>query len=157
MKLYADSSYLLQLLAPDFASAAAIALHRKLGRPACLFTPLHELEVPNALRLRRFAVTRLASAARRQELKAAADALRRLELHLDTGRFRRTPLDWHETNARAQQLSERHTEKLGSRSLDILHVAAALELHADSFLTCDRAQAALARAAGLKVHPVAVS
>jgi hypothetical protein len=49
----------------------------------------------------------------------------------------------------ARQLSRRHTAKSGTRTLDILHVAAALVLHAESFYTFDRAQAQLARAAGL--------
>ena len=73
MKIYADSSYLLQFLTPDFASSEAISLHRKLDRPAYAFVPLHELEVPNALRLRLFAAAGLASAARRLERKAVAD------------------------------------------------------------------------------------
>jgi hypothetical protein len=39
------------------------------------------------------------------------------------------------------------------RSLDILHVAIALELGATLFLTFDHAQKRLAQAAGLKVRP----
>jgi predicted nucleic acid-binding protein len=153
MRLYADSSYLLQLLAPDFASAAAIALHRSLQRPACLYTAAHELEVPNALRLRRFMASKLAAAARRQENLVTKQALQRLAGHLAAG-FRRTPFAWEAVLTRGQTLSERHTEKLGSRALDLLHVAAALELHADLFVTCDRAQAALAKATGLKTKLV---
>jgi len=42
-----------------------------------------------------------------------------------------------------------HTATLGTRTSDTLHVAAALVLHADSFYTFGRAQARLARAAGL--------
>jgi predicted nucleic acid-binding protein len=49
----------------------------------------------------------------------------------------------------ARQLSRRHTATLGTRTLDTLHVAAAIVLHADSFYTFDRAQARLARASGL--------
>jgi predicted nucleic acid-binding protein len=51
----------------------------------------------------------------------------------------------------AERLSAAHSEKLGTRSLDILHVASALVLGSVSFLTFDRRQAALARVAGLKV------
>ena len=131
-------------------------MHRKLGRPAYLFTGLHELEVPNALRLRLFAAGKLASSARRVERKAVSDGLRRLKLNLEAGRFYHYAIDYPQTACRARMLSESFTERLGSRSLDILHVAAALELHADVFLTCDRNQAALAKAAGLKVHLVTV-
>ena len=87
MKHYADSSYLLQFLTPDFASAEAISMHRKLGRPAYPFTALHELEVPNALRLRLFTAGKLASAARKTERKFVADGMRRLKQNLEAGRF----------------------------------------------------------------------
>jgi predicted nucleic acid-binding protein len=50
---------------------------------------------------------------------------------------------------RAQALAGKHTARLGVRSLDILHVAVALEIQAESFLTFDRRQARLARAEGL--------
>jgi hypothetical protein len=52
----------------------------------------------------------------------------------------------------AQRLSARWSAKLGTRSLDILQVAAALVLEADSFLTFDDRQKKLAKAAGLVVH-----
>ena len=48
-------------------------------------------------------------------------------------------------------LSEKHTERIGCRGFDLLHVALALELECDTFLTADRIQGALARAAGLDV------
>ena len=38
MQHYADSSFLLQLLSPDFATAASIAVHRRLGRPVYAFS-----------------------------------------------------------------------------------------------------------------------
>ncbi len=53
--------------------------------------------------------------------------------------------------AEAERLSALYSEKLGTRSLDILHVASALVLGSTSFVTFDRRQAALARASGLKV------
>jgi predicted nucleic acid-binding protein len=53
--------------------------------------------------------------------------------------------------AEGERLSALHSEKLGTRSLDILHVASAVVLGSTSFVTFDRRQAALARASGLKV------
>ncbi len=47
---------------------------------------------------------------------------------------------------------ERWTAKLGVRTLDILHVATALELGAEHFETFDRRQKTLAEAIGLKVQ-----
>ena len=49
----------------------------------------------------------------------------------------------------ARNLSRTHSAKLGTRSLDILQVAIALVLRADTFLTFNRSQAALAQAEGL--------
>ena len=53
----------------------------------------------------------------------------------------------------SENLAANHTEKLGVRSFDLLHVGLALTLQATEFLTCDTRQASLARAAGLKVKP----
>ncbi|MCP5542890.1 MAG: PIN domain-containing protein [Akkermansiaceae bacterium] len=52
----------------------------------------------------------------------------------------------------AERLSATHSEKLGTRSLDILHVAAALVLGSTVFFTFDKRQAKLGKAAGLKVR-----
>jgi hypothetical protein len=51
----------------------------------------------------------------------------------------------------AERLSAVHTEKLGTRSLDILHVSSALVLGLPVFLTFDHRQIALAKATGLNV------
>ncbi len=51
----------------------------------------------------------------------------------------------------AERLSARHSEALGTRTLDILHVAAALVLGATQLLTFDDRQAGLARDVGLHV------
>jgi hypothetical protein len=52
---------------------------------------------------------------------------------------------------KAGALSAKHTEQLGCRGFDLLHVALALELECEAFLTADRIQGALARAEGLDV------
>ena len=54
----------------------------------------------------------------------------------------------------AERLSALHSDTLGTRSLDILHVAAAVVLGSREFLTFDRRQANLARAAGQGVAVV---
>ncbi len=54
---------------------------------------------------------------------------------------------------RATDLSKLYTRTLGSRTLDILHVAIALELDVEVFFTFDKDQAVLARRAGLAVRP----
>ncbi len=52
---------------------------------------------------------------------------------------------------RATQLSTAHTESLGARAIDLLHVASALTLESELFLTTDARQAQLAKSEGLKV------
>lgn len=53
---------------------------------------------------------------------------------------------------RSKRLSEKHTLRLGARTLDVLHVASALVLKADTFYTFDVKQGKLARAEGLLVR-----
>jgi hypothetical protein len=52
----------------------------------------------------------------------------------------------------ARQLASKWSSQLDTRSLDILHVAAAVALRADSFQTFDDRQKRLAKAARLEVN-----
>ena len=61
---------------------------------------------------------------------------------------------WPDVLQVADELGEKHTAALGVRSLDLLHVAAAVTLGAKKFLTCDARQLALARAAGLRAEKI---
>lgn len=61
------------------------------------------------------------------------------------------PLLWRKTLHRATELSWEHTPKLGTRMLDVLHVASALVLRCRSFVTYDDRQAALAETVGLRL------
>ena len=57
---------------------------------------------------------------------------------------------WRAALQRASELSRHHSPKFGSRSLDVLHVACALELKLRRLLTFDERQKKLAVAVGLK-------
>lgn len=152
MKIYADTSFLLRLLVRDTDSDAVVAAHRSLGRPALVFTALHRLEVTNAIRLRSFLATHGALPATRKELvREEASAFRRLHNTLRGGGFIATALPWDDAVAAGLRLSEAHAKRIGLRSLDLLHVAACLEMNCTLLVTCDHRQAALAKAAGLKV------
>ncbi len=50
---------------------------------------------------------------------------------------------------RADELSARHAQTCPAGTWDFVHVAAAQETRAEMFITCDTAQAELARLAGL--------
>jgi predicted nucleic acid-binding protein len=83
----------------------------------------------------------------------AENSLRDFQRDLDVGSFlagRPVPPDAYE---RAQLLSRRYTRQIGVRGMDVIHVAIALEVNAETFLTFDKNQAALAKRAGLTVRP----
>jgi predicted nucleic acid-binding protein len=56
--------------------------------------------------------------------------------------------------ARAKALALTLTPTIGVRAVDLLHVAAALELGASSLFTFDQKQHRTAQAAGLAVNPL---
>jgi hypothetical protein len=82
---------------------------------------------------------------------AYADTLASFEEDCAEGRYAHTDLLWRATLKRATDLSREHTPRIGCRSLDVLHVASALELEFKRFLTFDLRQQKFARAVGLKV------
>jgi predicted nucleic acid-binding protein len=140
LSAYADTSFLVSLYAPDANSVRAASQMNSATLPI-LLTPLGELELLNALELRRF---------RRElnskEVRAARAAFRK---DLRSGIFDLKPLS-PAVYERAKLLSRRRTSRLGARSLDILHVAAAIVLHANPFYSFDLNQSKLARAEGLR-------
>ena len=83
------------------------------------------------------------------------DRAARLWDHLDAdftdGHLQQADILWRAALNRARALSQIHTPRLGTRSLDVLHVACALELKLRHFLTFDGRQRRLAKAVGLKV------
>jgi len=136
---YADTSFLTSLFTTDVNSAAA-AEHVRMAVAAFPLTPFGRLELTNAILLRHF----------RREITVAEaiDVQAHVASDLASGALAAfpTPAAMFE---RAESLAHKYTARLGVRSLDILHVAAALELEAEAFLTFDRRQARLARAEGL--------
>jgi len=58
---------------------------------------------------------------------------------------------WRAALKGAADLSRKHTSTPGCRSLDVLHVASAIELQFKQFTTFDSRQQQLAKAAGLKL------
>ena len=75
----------------------------------------------------------------------------RFKEHEKIGLFYRSQLDWSEILNSAVDLSKKHTAIIGSRSLDILHIASALSVKAENFLTVDGRQIEMATLAGQKI------
>jgi len=142
MTSYADTGFLCSLYAPDAHTGRVVARMKRQALPLPL-TWLHQLECRNALRLRVF---------RGEITPSQRDAsLNALLADLAGGVLAGAAPSLASILTEAERLSALHTETLGARSLDILHVSSALVMGLPVFLTFDHRQIALAKAAGLKV------
>ncbi len=74
-----------------------------------------------------------------------------LKSDLVSGAVSTIPGPWPQVHLAAERLSELYTDANGHRSMDILHVATAIELGVKEFLTFDGNQKKLAEAEGLIV------
>lgn len=144
MRIYFDTALLVKAYVEEETSPLADALLRDATVPVA-FTGLHGLEIRTALRLKLF----------RGELSAAelAGALQTLQSDLEAGLLSNPGLNLEAMFNLAEGLSAKYAAETGARSLDILHVAAAVELDVDAFASFDERQRAMARKAGLKLLP----
>jgi predicted nucleic acid-binding protein len=139
---YADPSALRCLYLHDDRSRAFCAWRRRLRGPLPV-TRHGYAELVNAIALAAFRgdVTR----------EVAEGAIADLDADLASGRLRLVDLAWRRALDTAAGLSRRHTPSIGTRSLDVLHVACALALGMAVFVTYDGRQAKLAMAVGLRL------
>ena len=158
MRAYADSSLILRLVTGESGAQEAAAEYRRLGRPPWFYLPLHALEVENGIRQRAFHERRVIPSGQRARIKHERDAaLARLAAWVMRSGLKELVIDMDVAVDRARKLSARHSERTGARAIDLLHVACALQLESEIFLTSDQRQAVLAKAEGLKVAFVSVS
>jgi len=144
MVAFADTGFIASLYLEESTSKAADAALGTKRVPLPL-TPLAALELRNAFN----------RAVQRQRITAAQrDALwQDVEADIASGFLVLTPVAADELHHKARQLSDRYTPTLGTRSLDLLHVAAALVLQAKVFFSFDDRQRKAAASEGLKVKP----
>ena len=155
MRAYADSSFILRLVTGEADSPQAIAAYRRLDSPRLFYQPLHALEVRNAILQRAFHQRRSIASRRRRHVARERDAaLARLEHLVARRALLDVALDMDAAITRAANLATAHTERLGARAIDLLHVAGALTLESELFFTTDSRQAQIAKAEGLKVVSV---
>lgn len=144
MKAYADTGFVVSLYKAETTSAAAAAIMGRLQAPVWL-SQLGELELHNAFQLAVF----------RGEIDTAS-AIRKKQLFaedLAKGVFFIQPVPAAALYSKAIELAERHSAILGTRSLDLMHVTAALILKADLFLSFDERQRKVAEKEGMAVAP----
>ncbi|MCD6389640.1 MAG: type II toxin-antitoxin system VapC family toxin [Desulfobulbaceae bacterium] len=141
--LYVDTSVIVKLYIKEEHSLD-VSNWLKENNEAIPLTLFHELEFNNALNLKKFRAEITT-----EEIRLI---LGRFAEHRSKGVFYRPQISWTDTFKYAVDLSIKHTGNTGSRSLDILHVASALSIKADMFLTFDKRQSELAALSGIKIE-----
>jgi predicted nucleic acid-binding protein len=145
---YFDTSVITKWYLPEPDSPAALRVRARFAPPAVL-TELHRVELVTAWHLKVF---------RGEMAKGIVEqALGHVEADVAAGIWKSPVYDLIDVYSQAEVLSRRHTAILGARSLDILHVAAAIVLGTPAFVTHDDRQATLAKAAGLRVTTLRAS
>jgi predicted nucleic acid-binding protein len=142
LKVYVDTNFLISLYSPDSNSAEAAATMQS-SRGEHVVTSLGELEVVNTLQLRVF----------RKELSSSETqaSLKDFERDLLAGVLRLRSLS-DQVFESARRLSRQTTARLGTRTADLLHIAAALDLGVDYLYSFDQQQRKLADAVRLKLN-----
>ena len=140
--VYVDTGVLAKLYTNESNSASAIQLVQVHPAPLPL-TEWQELELKTALRLKAF----------RHEIDTGGlqSSLNHLAADLVAGRWQRPACSHGDVFEQAESLSSDYATIIGCRTLDILHVAAALVIGARDFVTFDARQSELARQVGVNV------
>jgi predicted nucleic acid-binding protein len=140
-KVCCDTSFLYSLYGRDTHTPRVTAAVKHLPQPLT-FTVLNEFELMNAMQFRVF----------RQMLSVQDAGIMFADFEEDktAGKLVLEHCNLADVIVEAKKLSTSHAAIAGHRSFDILHVAAAVCLKADTFCTLDLRQRRLALAAGLK-------
>jgi predicted nucleic acid-binding protein len=146
MIAYADTSFVVALFAGEREHwRSAWQWWRAAGLCQVMVSRLTLLESENA-----FHALRVDSKINAAELKEAQNGLARARME---GLLVRRETPAHRLYPEAHRLVTHFSARAAYGALDIVHVAAALILRADTLLTFDKRQAALARDAGLHTAP----
>ena len=144
MTFYADTSWWIgSKCRRDTHHLAALSLFDLDLDPEVMWTPWQRVEVFNGF-----------CQAERSGLLAQDESrrmIRLLEQEVRIGYWSHTEFDWTAAVRTAGELRAEHSLGMVVRSMDLFHVAIAIEVGADALLSFDRDQIALARAAGLTV------
>lgn len=143
MIVYADTSFIVSLYGQDINSASAVHVLKQLQSPLSV-SWLNTIESRNAIRQAVF---------RRDITMAQCKAvLSIMEADMRADILKETSVNGDALFNETERLSARHTAAHGNRTIDVLHVAFALVIQADVFLTFDRRQKKLAEKSGLNVY-----
>jgi predicted nucleic acid-binding protein len=147
MRVCCDTSFLFSFYGRDTLTPAATGAARAL-KEAPVLSPFNEYEFENAVRR-----------ARHRRLigdEQAAAMLEDFAADMAAGTLETGAVSLAAVLGQARRISAKHTPAGGHRAFDILHVAAAVAMEADAFLSFDLNQRELAKAEGLKLLPRAM-
>lgn len=141
--IYPDTSFLISLYGNDGHTQEAQAAVVATAMPL-LLSDLNRVEFENALRLLQFR--------KLTNPRFTTDALAALHQDEAAGLLRPTACDWPSVFVQAQRVSQHRTIKGGHRTMDLLHVAVALDQSASHFYSFDDRQRKLASQEGLVLN-----
>jgi predicted nucleic acid-binding protein len=143
----ADETYV------DPSALRSVYVHDARSRVFCAWRSRARGALPLTLFGRAELVNSICLAVFRGDITGATgdSALEDLEEDIEQGRLYLPDLLWRQALDRCMELSRLQTPKLGTRALDVLHVASAQVLGCRRLVTYDARQAKLAQAVGLRV------
>jgi len=144
MSATADSSLIVALYLAEADSARADATCASLP-PPILLTDWQRVEIANAFQ-RAVKNGRITDA-------QAAQLWQDFSTDISAGRFQIIAVDHAAVLTRTLALTQKHTATTGTRSLDLIHIASALEMNTSDFLSFDYRQRQAGTAEGLNVLP----
>jgi predicted nucleic acid-binding protein len=143
---FADSSFVVSAFVADEFNPTVWRWWRKNPQAVVMVTPLVLFEAENAIRS-----LPLSGGCSSADAGAALNGIRRALLE---GVFVCRNVTGKRLFPQATRLSQHHTVAMAFGAMDVLHVAAAMELCADTLLTFDKRQGEMATAEGLAVKPL---
>ena len=148
MNVFPDTSFLCAIYREQDNSDRADAIQERLAGPLPV-SSLLLLEFRQSVRFQ----NRLFGKDRSKGFseKEGAAMLRALHSDLAAGILKTAAPDWADVHRIGEELSAKHTQANGHRLVDILHVATAIHLGKEHFLTFDANQKRLAEAEGMTV------
>lgn len=153
MKIYIDTNFIARMYLPQFASDDTDVLAEKVQAGDIARIPLTwllEIEVTSAWELYVF----FGKQPQHPRVSAGQAAAAHADFRDDIAGgliYERAEVSTSRLVRAAEEITLRHTAKLGFRTYDIIHVATALELGCEEFWTFDKRAIKLAEKEGLRV------
>ncbi|MBV9875381.1 MAG: type II toxin-antitoxin system VapC family toxin [Verrucomicrobia bacterium] len=141
---YADTGFLISLYINETTTAAANSAVKAVTQPLPLM-PLGFLELRNALYLAVFK--------KQIQERIRRAAWQTMERDIHNRVFMKVQLDTDRLHDKAADLANKHSATAGTRTLDLVHVAAALLLGTKFFLSFDHRQRNVAKREDLEILP----